>query len=107
MKELCKQIGIHQLRYTAYHPQTDGEVEKFNRTLEDMLTTQITNDPRIWDIQLDYCIACYNQTTHISTNETPFYLLKGRKPLEPTDLPCGIEESKVNPIFSHNTGTTQ
>ena len=86
MKELCKQLGIKQLRTTAYHPQTDGAVEKFNKTLGDMLTEQVANDPPLWDVQLDYCIACYNQTTHLSTNETPFYLLKGRDPLEPIDL---------------------
>lgn len=86
MKELCQQLGINQLRTTAYHPQTDGAVEKFNKTLGDMLTAHVANNPPQWDIQLDYCIACYNQTTHVSTKETPFYLLKGRDPLEPTDL---------------------
>lgn len=86
MKELCRQLGVRQLRTTAYHPQTDGAVERFNKTLGDMLTAHIAKDPPPWDVQLDYCIACYNQTTHASTNETPFYLMKGRDPLEPTDL---------------------
>lgn len=86
MKELCKQLGIKQLRTTAYHPQTDGAVEKFNRTLGDMLTAHVTNDPAQWDEHLDYCVAHYNRTPHSSTGETPFYLLKGRDALEPTDL---------------------
>ena len=86
MEALCKQLGIKQLRTTAYHPQTDGAVEKFNKTLGDMLTAHVHQDPQNWDTHLDYCVACYNQTTHISTKETPFFLLKGRDPLEPTDL---------------------
>ena len=86
MEALYKQLGIKQLRTTAYHPQTDGAVEKFNKTLGDMLTAHVHQNPQNWDTHLDYCVACYNQTTHISTKETPFFLLKGRDPLEPTDL---------------------
>ena len=86
MEELCKQLGVKQLRTTAYHPQTDGAVEKFNKTLGDMLTAHVNKNPRNWDLQLDYCVSCYNQTPHLSTKETPFFLLKGRDPLEPTDL---------------------
>ena len=34
MKELCKMLGIEKLNTTAYHPQCDGAVERFNRTLK-------------------------------------------------------------------------
>ena len=51
-----------------------------------MLTAHANKDPRNWDLHLDYCVSCYNQTTQLSTKETPFFLLKGRDPLEPTDL---------------------
>ena len=86
MQELCKQLGVKQLRTTAYHPQTDGAVERFNRTLGDMLTAHVYQNPSIWDDHLDYVVAAYNRTPHSSTGETPFYLLKGRDALEPTDL---------------------
>ena len=51
-----------------------------------MLTAHGNKDPGNWDLHLDYCVSCYNQTTQLSTKETPFFLLKGRDPLEPTDL---------------------
>ena len=86
MKELSRQLGVKQVRTTAYHPQTDGLVENFNKTLADMLTAHVHKEPINWDIHLDYCISCYNQSIHISTKESPFFLLKGRDPLEPTDL---------------------
>ena len=86
MKELSRQLGVKQVRTTAYHPQTDGLVENFNKTLTDMLTAHVHKEPINWDIHLDYCISCYNQSIHISTKESPFFLLKGRDPLEPTDL---------------------
>ena len=45
MDELCQQLGIKQLRTIAHHPQTDGAVERFNRTLGDMLTAHVANEP--------------------------------------------------------------
>ena len=38
MSEVCKLLGIHKANTTAYHPQTDGLVERFNRTLTAMLS---------------------------------------------------------------------
>ena len=86
MAELCKQLGIKQLRTNAYHPQTDGAVERANRTIGDMLTAHVHNNPREWDEHLNYVVAAYNRTPHSSTGEAPFFLLKGRDALEPTDL---------------------
>jgi transposase InsO family protein len=86
MKELCTQLGIKQLRTTIYHPQTDGAVERVNGTIIDMITSFANKDPKQWDDHLDYVVAAYNRTPHASTGETPFFLLKGRDALEPTDL---------------------
>jgi hypothetical protein len=86
MKELCTQLGIKQLRTTIYHPQTDGAVERVNGTIIDMITPFANKDPKQWDDHLDYVVAAYNRTPHASTGETPFFLLKGRDALEPTDL---------------------
>jgi transposase InsO family protein len=86
MAELCKQLGTKQLRTTSYHPQTDGAVERFNQTLGNMLTIHTHNNPREWDEHLGYIVAAYNTTPHSSTGDTPFFLLKGRDAIEPTDL---------------------
>lgn len=37
MKEVTQLLGLHQVNTTAYHPQTDGLVEQYNRTLTAML----------------------------------------------------------------------
>ena len=106
MKELCKQLGVKQLRTTAYHPQTDGAVERVNRTIGDMLTTHVYKNPREWDEHLNYVVAAYNRTPHSSTGETPFFLLKGRDALEPTDLRplCGILYSQTKTTSSPSNG---
>ncbi len=109
MKELGRQLGLKQVRTTAYHPQTDGLVENFNKTLADMLTAHVQREPQNWDIHLDYCISCYNQTVHISTKETPFFLIKGRDPLEPTDLrpPMRYRLTENEIMYSPNNGIKQ
>ena len=54
MKEIVKILGIHQTNTTAYHPQTDGLVEQFNRTLITMLakTSTAKKGGRDWDKRL-------------------------------------------------------
>jgi IS30 family transposase len=86
IKEICSLLNIKQTRTTAYHPATDGNVERFNRTMGDMLSTALTNDVNTWDEYLPYVIFLYNTSVHASTNETPHYLLFGQDPIEPDDI---------------------
>ena len=52
MKEVCQLLGVHKVNTTAYHPQTDGLVERFNRTLTDMLAKTVDAGGRNWDQKL-------------------------------------------------------
>ena len=52
MKEVVKLLGIHQTNTTAYHPQTDGLVERFNRTLTTMLGKTVKKGSHDWDKHL-------------------------------------------------------
>ena len=71
---------------TAYHPQTDGLAECFNRTLTDMLVEQSGKD---WDTHLRFVLFAYQASFQESTKESPFYLLYGRDPKLPTALELG------------------
>ncbi|KZS00381.1 Uncharacterized protein APZ42_003319 [Daphnia magna] len=86
MKDICSLLNIKQTRTTAYHPATDGMVERFNRTMGDMLASALANDKHIWDEYLPYIMHIYNSSVHASTNETPHYLLFGQDPIESDDI---------------------
>ncbi len=49
MKETCRQLKVKQLKTSIFHPQTDGLVERFNKTLKQMLRKVIDIDRRNWD----------------------------------------------------------
>ena len=74
MTEIKKQLNIKQATTTAYHPQTNGLVERFNWTMKEMLSMFIAENQKNWDKYLPYIVYAYNTSVYASTNETPFYL---------------------------------
>ena len=85
MNEVYSLLGLHKVNTTAYHPQTDGLVERFNRTLTDMLAMTVKENGRDWDKHLPYVLFAYRTSLQESTRESPFYLLYGRDPRLPTE----------------------
>jgi hypothetical protein len=73
-------------RTTAYHPQTDGLVERFNATLEQMLTPYVNTPQDNWDEHLPFVQFAYNTAVQATTGYSPFYLLYGREPVMPLDV---------------------
>ncbi|GCB83951.1 hypothetical protein scyTo_0024658, partial [Scyliorhinus torazame] len=86
---LCQSLGIEKLRTTAYHPQANGMVERFNRTLASKLRCVTDPHQRDWDDHLPYKVLAYNTTVHTSTKQTPFFLRHGHEARLPTDLLLG------------------
>eukprot|EP00731_Ephydatia_muelleri_P039043 Em1067g2a len=79
-----------KLNTTAYHPQCDGMVERFNRTLKTALRKHAAKFGNQWDRYLSGVLWAYRNTPHDSTGEKPSYLLFGidcRAPLESSLLP--------------------
>ena len=86
MDTLYKQLGIKRLRTTAYRPCCDGRVERFNRTIADMIASYVINQPDTWDNYIKYATFAYNTSVHSSTGYTLFYLLKGFEARELNDV---------------------
>ena len=77
MKDICEQLGIQKLNTTSYHPQCNGMVERFNRTLKAMLRAHAARFGPQWDRYLSGVLYAYRNTPHESTGEKPSYLLFG------------------------------
>src|SRR5258707_15160968 len=75
---------------TAYHPQTDGEMERVNQEIEQFLRATINQSPDNWLDLLPFAEFSHNNHTHSTTRKSPFEILMGysprftMKPINPT-----------------------
>jgi len=88
-KELCVILGIKKTRTSPYHPQCNGMVERYNRTLCQMLAAYVDNKPENWDQYLSLTSMAYRASEHTSSGFTPNKLMLGREVILPTDLLVG------------------
>jgi hypothetical protein len=79
-QELYKLLGIKLAMSTAYHPQTDGQMEHVNQVLEGYLRTFTSRQQDDWDDLLPSGEFHYNNSVHSSTQQTPFMVDTGRHP---------------------------
>ena len=83
--DICKILKVKHVTTTAYHPQTDGLVERFNRTLMEMDSHFVNDLQNDWDRHLSKILFAYNTSVHASTMETPYYLMHFHDPLLPIE----------------------
>jgi len=83
--ELTKILNIKKLRTTPYHPQTDGQTERYNRTLINTLSCYVDKYQQDWDEFLPVCLFAYRSARHATTGYSPFELMYGRSCNLPID----------------------
>ena len=94
--KMCQILGISRTQTSAYHPQGNGQVERLNRTLKDMLAKSIHQDQRNWDRELQKVLFAYRVSINESTGYTPFLATFGRSPQLPVDVMFQTEDSSNN-----------
>src|SRR4051812_17910252 len=94
---LCKKFKIKHKLSSPYHPETNGLVERFNRTLCESLAKVLEKENE-WDKHIESVLFAYRTTKHNTTRKTPFFMTYGREAILPIeDLGTGndFEETAI------------
>ncbi len=93
--EMCSLLGVEKTRTTPFHPQSDGMVERFNRTIEAQLSKFVDVHHRDWDRYVPLLLMAYRTSVHESTQCTPaIMMMMGRDLRLPIDLLIGRPEEE-------------
>ena len=98
---LFKHLGTKIAMSTAFHPQTDGQTERLNRTLEEMLRAYATYRQDQWDEYLPAAEFTYNNSQQASTGFTPFELDCGQHPSTPITMTQPSQVPAANDFREH------
>ena len=96
-QEMCRLLDMKKVRTSRYRPQSDGLVERYNRTLKSMLKSFTESEKSDWDEHLPYVMMAYRATIHESTKCTPNLLMFGHEVRLPVDIMYGTNKSGFVP----------
>lgn len=103
MEQFFHLLGIRHIKTSAYHPETDGMVERYNGTLKSGLRKYLDHFGGEWQKALPYLLFAFRELPHSATGYSPFELLYGRNPRGPLDVlkeqwqePESVKESVVS-----------
>ncbi len=77
--EYLKSVGVKHHRTTPYNPESNGKMERFNRTLKEIISKLVNNRRDEWEDQFGAALRAYNNATSSVTGHTPFLLHHGRR----------------------------
>ncbi len=101
--ELCRLLGVKQCMSTAYHPQSDGQTERMNRILDDMLRHYVNPRGTDWDEFLPAVEFAVNNAWQESVRAMPFFLNYGGRPRGPNGprVNSGVPDAKATRVRLH------
>ena len=98
--EMCDLLNIYKTRTTPYHPAGNGQVERYNRTMMDLIHSEVRDNPERWDRALPIACMAYNSTVHTATGFEPNLLWLGRNIYLPVDRMMPLDPD-VHPLPVH------
>jgi hypothetical protein len=96
-KGICKLFRIEKLNTVAYHPESNGDLERSHKTLVTYLRSYVNSKPSIWNRWLVLACFMFNVTPHPITGYSPYELLFGRR----CNL-LGELEQEVQPLYNYD-----
>ena len=88
--DLCELMGMQKIWTSPYHQQTNGQCERFNSTLINMLGTLPKEKKSEWKNHIGMLVHAYNCTQNSATGFSPYYLMFGIQPHLPVDVKLGL-----------------
>jgi transposase InsO family protein len=104
-QKCCTLLGIKQGFTTTYHPQCNGQVERFNRTILAQLRAYVGEYQNDWDLYHEALTFAYNTQVHTSTGISRFELTLSRPPTPMAMEPVAAIQSNNNPKSKSGPGT--
>ena len=75
LTELCKSLNITNLRTSPYRPSTNEMVERYHRTLNQMLGKVVGETHRDWNLHVPAAAVVYRASEHVVTGFTPNFMM--------------------------------
>lgn len=94
IKELCLITGMRKSRTTSYHAMGNGQCERYNRTLLNMLGTLKPEQKQNWKLHINPLVHAYNCTRNELTGVSPYFLMFGRNPRLAIDEEFGLQKTE-------------
>jgi hypothetical protein len=103
-KGIFKGFGTNMNFSTTYHPETDGQTERVNQVIEDMLRMYVMDKPSKWEDYLHLVEFSYNNGYQASLKMSPFEALYGRKCNTPVSWDNPTDHTVVGPDLLRGNG---
>lgn len=81
----CRMLGIVQKKSSGYHPQTDGQTERMNRTVQQIMRFMVMPNQTNWDTTLPFIQFAINSSFNASTQASAYQVIIGYNPASPFD----------------------
>lgn len=95
MMQFEQNFNIEHIKTTAFHPQSNGSLERAHAVVKDLIRTCTADKRNEWDENLNAICYGYNTSLHETTGYSPFELTFGYPPNTPSSIPR-IAENKLN-----------
>lgn len=105
--QLCEILSISKTLTTAFHPRSDGMVERLNRTIEEMISKYLNLPQTNWDKYIDAISMAYNTSVHETTGLTPYRMLFGCEMTVAVSVLCEFSDFQNKDIKCYSDYVTK